>query len=626
MSSHDHSSWGRVLVFATVLCGLLSLGAAADDGEGTARLVAPARIVAGAKMSVEVEVTVGSSGIAVGGGLTLGLHHAAGWGGVQVAEAAKPGYIAVTSDPPAEFEVEWHHWIPNEMLTDKAPSGRSDAIFHQVCAARVKGAPLEPGQRVTFTIGANAHGVRAPRSTDHNHEFHIMTDVDGDGVYKGIAESPTRDIVSGPAHHLAAVAPATVVVGEPLDLLIRAEDENFNVAADYCGAVTVRDEEGRVLVREESIKGGLGTVSILIKAPGPQRFRLSDGVIEGRSNPCRVFAFPPRQRIYWGDIHGHTSVSDGLGDDAREFFAFGRDVARLDVCALTDHGHFDWPANVAAVKEFHEPGRYVTILAQESGAKSDHMNFYFRTDGMPHIEGWPTAYDQLYDMLAAQYDTANATVITGPHHFTYDRGDDRYPFGLWDDRTARFVEVYSSHGTSEYLGNPRPCPGARDESKFMQAGLAAGLRFGVIGSSDNHDSHPGRTVWGHYPGGLVAFMAEELTREAIWDALWNRRVYATSFDRIYLEFTINGQPMGSDLVTSDPLRIDYYVIGRTDDLKVTLLRNNEPCAVEETAKGVVEASREDPPPTEPAFYYLRVEQDNGERAWSTPIWVTPVRP
>jgi len=181
--------------------------------------------------------------------------------------------------------------------------------------------------------------------------------------------------------------------------------------------------------------------------------------------------------------------------------------------------------------------------------------------------------------------------------------------------------VYSSHGTSEYLGNPRPCPGASDERKFMQTGLAEGLRFGVMASSDNHDSHPGRSGWGRYPGGLVAFVAEELTREAIWQALWDRRVFATSLERIYLEFSIDDETFGGEVQAKGAVRVRYLVIGQTDDLKVFLIRNNQEHRVDRTDTGVVEVEFEETPPEGESFYYLRVVQDNGERAWSTPIWV-----
>ena len=64
-----------------------------------------------------------------------------------------------------------------------------------------------------------------------------------------------------------------------------------------------------------------------------------------------------------------------------------------------------------------------------------------------------------------------------------------------------------------------------------------------------HAGRPGNSDWLRvcrgYPGGLVAVYAPELTREAIWDALWHRRCYATTGKRIILEFSVDGEPMGS---------------------------------------------------------------------------------
>jgi len=594
----------------------------AADGEGAARLLSPERLIVGSQERVEVELTVGPSGIAAGGGMSLGFHHAATWRGLQITAPNRPGYMTVTCDTPDNLEISWHEWAPDGMF-EKRQGLAQDAIYHRVLVAQVKERALEPDERVTFTIGANDAVATVPSFVVESHEFRITTDVDGDGAFSGIGESPAMPIEPAEARELVASVPATLVAGEPFELQIRAEDEFHNLATSYSGEVVMRAEDGARLAQDVAVRDGIGLVELRAPDPGPQRFRVSDGRLEGRSNPCRVFAEVPELRLYWGDIHGHTIISDGLGPSADSYFAFGRDVADLDVCALTDHGHFDWPQTIDAAKAFYDAGEFVTLLAQEAGATADHLNLYFRGDDTPHIDGWATEYDQFYEMVHEQYNSGDRPeVIVGPHHFTYPRGDERYPFGLFDTRTARFAEVYSSHGTSEYLGNPRPLAGAKDEDKFLQAGLARGLRFGVIASSDNHDSHPGRSIWGHYPGGLVGFLAPELTREAIFDALWNRRVYATSFDRIYLEFTIDGHPMGSDVAVDGPCRISYTVIGRTDDLEVFLIRNNEEHRLDTTDDGVVEVSFEHTPPEGESFYYLRVVQDNGERAWSTPIWVT----
>jgi len=606
-----------VVAFAVVACACAVAFAA--DGEGTAAVFPSGRLVAAATATITITYEAGPGGIPVGGGVAVGLHHASAWPDLQITEPDKPGYMTVLGSAADNFELQWYpDWAPAEACKNAA-----DMIFHRVLFAKVKHTALKPGERVKIVLGANARGVIVQKYVEKTAEFHVMTDGDGDGVYEGIACQPVVEIVANEPHHLVASVPATIVAGEPFEMQIRAEDEFFNVARAYGGNVTVRDEDGSTIAAAVPVLAGMTRVRLSVASPGPRRFRLSDGRLEGRSNPCRAFTTAPEYRIYWGDLHGHTSLSDGLADTPYDYFEFGRNVANLDVCAASEHGHPDWPQSIDAVKEFYEAGRFVTILAQEVGGKYGTSQLYFRDDCEDHISAWPPTYEEFLAHILEQYG-ADGRVITTPIMLAYTPGSDDWPFGRFDERTQRAVELYSMHGCSEYPGNPRELPLMGHDPprlKYLQAGLAKGLRFGVMATSDNHDSHPGRSIFGTYPGGMTAFVAKELTREGIWDAFWNRRVYATSFDRIYMEFTVNGHIMGSDVTTHGPCRVEYYVIALTDNVEVFLIRNNEEIRKDTSANGVVDVRFEDDPPAGTSSYYLRVVQDNGERAWSTPIWV-----
>jgi len=75
---------------------------------------------------------------------------------------------------------------------------------------------------------------------------------------------------------------------------------------------------------------------------------------------------------------------------------------------------------------------------------------------------------------------------------------------------------------------------------ISRIGLSLGHFFGVIGCTDHHAGHPGS-----YGSGLTGVWARELSREGIWEALLSRRTYALTGDRVRLEVSINGIPMGS---------------------------------------------------------------------------------
>jgi hypothetical protein len=86
-----------------------------------------------------------------------------------------------------------------------------------------------------------------------------------------------------------------------------------------------------------------------------------------------------------------------------------------------------------------------------------------------------------------------------------------------DRMLERSVEVHSDWGTFDWL--------------LMDA-FAAGGRVGVAANSDGHKgrqgaSHPGASLFGAY-GGLTCYLARDLSREALWDAMLWRRHYATT--------------------------------------------------------------------------------------------------
>ncbi|MBD3176774.1 MAG: hypothetical protein GF320_16470 [Armatimonadia bacterium] len=610
---------GLLVPFLGALVGPAPVLAA--DGDATAVLTGPQEMVAGEPVAFHIEVTIGEGGIAEGGAVSVGIHHAATWPDIQVDRPGEPGHVSARAGGRG-LPLAWHGWLDRARFADPRDHQLGDFIFHQCLVAEIDRA-LAPGDTVVFDFGGGGVGVKPPVYAIREHEFRVMTDADGDGILAGIERSPIVEVVAGEPHHLSGVLASDLQVGEPALVRFRVEDRHHNLCADHEGTARILSPAGRPLERGIPISGGIGSATITPLVPGPLRLRLDAGPLIGRCSPAMVHAQMPRLKTYWGDIHGHTAVSDGLARTMEEYFAFGRDVAFLDVCALTDHGHFDWPGTTDAVRAFHEPGRYVTLLAQEAGAGPDHRNLYFRSDDADHIQGWPGSHDAFNATVLRQYNWGGSPLVAaGPHHFTYPRGDDRYPFQVMDPRFSRFVEVYSSHGTSEYLGNPRPLVGAKDPEKFLQAGLAAGHRFGVIASSDNHDSHPGHSQWGRYPGGLVAFRATELTREAVWQALWEGRTYATSLDRVYIDFRIQDQGLCAEVHADGPVRVDYVVVSRGDDVSVHLIRDNEVLRTDRSGTGTVQVSLADRPAAGEHFYYLRVVQGNGERAWSSPIWVT----
>jgi len=114
-----------------------------------------------------------------------------------------------------------------------------------------------------------------------------------------------------------------------------------------------------------------------------------------------------------------------------------------------------------------------------------------------------------------------------------------------------------------------------------------------------------------------------LTREAVFDALSARQCYATTGERILLDFRINGALMGSEIRCSGKPELSVEVHGTAPISDVTIIRNNEDFQTlsPEHETMDMDAVMEGAAVDRTDFYYVRVTQVDGHKAWSSPIWI-----
>jgi len=93
-----------------------------------------------------------------------------------------------------------------------------------------------------------------------------------------------------------------------------------------------------------------------------------------------------------------------------------------------------------------------------------------------------------------------------------------------DGHIERSVEVHSTWGTFEWL---------------LHDAFDRGYRVGVVCHSDDHKGRPGATTPGASTfgaiGGLSCYFMPELTRDALFEALRQRRHYGTTGKRLFLD-------------------------------------------------------------------------------------------
>lgn len=344
-----------------------------------------------------------------------------------------------------------------------------------------------------------------------------------------------------------------------------------------------------------------------------------------------------------------------------DYYMYAREVAKLDFAALTDHDFSlpdsDWRFTQEKAGEYNEPHRFITFSAYEwTSLAYGHRNVYFLDDDRPlfrcvELNSRPSEEKgmtptQLWSLLRRE----EAEAITVPHHPSLTQFPVDWDF--YDPEFDRLVEITSIWGNFEYHGNLYECPNSHNlPGHFVQDVLTLGNKLGIIGGGDTHDCHPGsdaRVVikrnapqnvkvnplgrgfvkyFRHNPlgCGLAAVYAKELTREAVFDALKERRCYATTGAKILVDFRMDNHMMGEEYSISTPdshPEISVKVRGTAKIDKIAVVKNSRTIHTHR-GKGSFESFRWTDEEIAKAenHYYIRVTQTDGQMAWSSPIWV-----
>jgi hypothetical protein len=149
---------------------------------------------------------------------------------------------------------------------------------------------------------------------------------------------------------------------------------------------------------------------------------------------------------------------------------------------------------------------------------------------------------------------------------------------------------------------------------------------GALGNQDNHEG-----MWGDQPNNLgniplTGVWATALTKVDVLEALRARRTFAMEVqpptDRISLAFTADGNWMGSEYATAaDSVEFQIDVSAETNISSLSLFRNG--VLINSIGVGAPMSSwtTYDTPGPGDFYYLVRLNQSDGDRAWTSPIWI-----
>jgi len=248
-------------------------------------------------------------------------------------------------------------------------------------------------------------------------------------------------------------------------------------------------------------------------------------------------------RYYWGDLHGQSEETIGK-NSVEDYFRFAREKALIDFSCHQGNDfqitRETWEEIMKQTQAFHTPHRFVTFLGYEwsaiTSAGGDHNVMFPGDEAQIHrsshwqVDDKGDSETDRYPIRELYEEFKGKDVILVPHV-----GGRRANLASHDPELEPLIEVYSHWGCFEW---------------FLEEALRRGYRVGFTAGSDGHRGRPGASYLGAATagvyGGLTCILARELTREALWDAMKKRRVYATSGERILLKVMADGHWMGEE--------------------------------------------------------------------------------
>ena len=381
-------------------------------------------------------------------------------------------------------------------------------------------------------------------------------------------------------------------------------------------------------------------------------------------------------RLVWGDVHRHTDISNcrtGFDGCIMEAYRYAYDLAGLDFLGTSDHtdvgkiySPYEWWHTQRQVDAFYAPGQFASLYAyeREQPFPWGHRNIVFTKRGGPVIyinratyreSLWqstlpiaagiqPIQPTELWDVLRRHGQPCAIVSHTGATGMGTDWT--KYESGI-DNTLENTVEIFQGARVSyEGIGAPQPTVGLRKDEPYTvankdrqhqpmppapvtdfeagfgknagynngvyQKALASGHKLSVFASSDHIATHTSF-------GGVYV---EEFSREGIVEGFKARRTCAAT-DKIFVHLHSGDHLMGEVFETTGSPTLSFHVSGTAPLKRITIIRNEQDHhVITLSAKEVTETWTDASPVAGENRYYLRIEQTDGNMAWSSPLWIT----
>lgn len=524
---------------------------------------------------------------------------------------------------------------------------------------------VKAGEELVITMGSFGKTTdkknMAQTYIQRRRPFHLYVDTKGKGNFPKDPEVFHLDVKGGELNNIRIIGPSIVSRNDRFDLILRFED-TFGNLTGYAPEDTLIELSYDQL--RENLKwklfvpetGYLSLPNLYFNEPGTYRIKLKNLQNENiyHSPPIECTS-EPAESLFWGVLHAESKRHKTAEDVENALRCFRDDHALQFYASSVFEGEEetqqgDWKLLSSQIAQFNEEERFVSMLGfQWFGEPSEEglRHFIYPKDNKPLLR----IKDSKSNTLKKIYRSHTPKELLSIPCLTMAKGFS-FNFKDFNPEFERVVEIFNKFGSSECSakkGNPFPIRTkgrktgmCETEEGSIQKALSRNCRFGFVAGGSDHRGVYSDTVENdqiEYTDGLTAIFAKDYSRENLFSALYNRRCYATTGSRIVVTFTIAGQPIGSELNTSDKpgLEFNRYIQGKVSATckikEIIIYRNQDKFQTFENLEDVYQFTLNDSEllskitlksPDEKSdfvYYYMRVITEDESCAYITPIWI-----
>ena len=624
--------------------------------------VKPLTLTAGTLQNIQYTLTVGEQPIEKGGGIRIEIPVSYAeteflyWSKPQVSSAVNIGYVSAVTSNKAPVILKSHGLLGG--IVDIVLSGNS----------------LRRGDKITINYKGKI------QSLSGNPEVRYALKRNAKDNWQRQRARLFFQILPLEASHVLVNYPSDITSGQLFDVTLTAIDRFGNPATGYRGVLQLSSTDASAVLPlsctfTPSDSGIHVLRNVQFKTKGFQKITAID-----KSNKVKTafhYAWvddnPSVLKHLFGDTHFHTGTGTGnegffttegtgnintlstkefndlnLGGDHRanftnamEAYNYAVNIMKLDFGSCSEHDSplltdQVWNVCQEITDSFYKPGKFTTFYAYEWTPDTNHYIVMYKTKPAKVFDHYK--YPDVTSLWKALKEQAEPA-ITIPHvTWAFENHN------IWNDINNTYAsvgEIYSLWN-NRFLIQPDDLPqlfeiGEQNKWTYQYA-WSKGHRIGIIGSTDNHLGRPAAnnyTIYTQHTGGLAVVLSKENNREELWDAFQQRRTYATTGTRIYMDFTVDGNHMGSEFKSIFPL-FKGKIAGTNKLAGIELVKMEEgkffTIYASNPMTETYEFTYRDSAFTKPAMYYLRVKQvdeyagrryshSTAEMAWSSPVWI-----